>query len=270
MKRLVYFLATIIVLTACSPSTVIPTATVEVPPSAIPPTPEMKPSPTPSKVEINGGTYTQKAGRDFEAFDSSGKLAYVRAATIKGVPGEWIKFSHEVAFPTADWTGLPTNLGADYSLNQDKTGIVGVDGLTINNKGEATVSVDGVTKETFSINDIHTVTKDINGQPIKGILLVSGYAWNPETKSWDVYNPGFPMDVPKDELGWFNSADIANGNWLRWYQRATAKVDWKALFAKALHPDSWKFVESNMKDGTNTYHLDWLTWVNNDLVTAEK
>lgn len=45
------------------------------------------------------------------------------------------------------------------------------------------------------------------------------------------------MESPEAQLGWFMEADIANGNWLRWHQRATQNTE--DLFAKAVRPDKW-------------------------------
>jgi len=267
MKHLIYFLAIITFLTACQPAatTPIPTPTTTVEVQAIS-TSTIVPTPTPTTVEINGNSYTQKIGYDYEAFDTTGKLAYV-----KDIQGNWIKASYEKPMMMDSSTALTGRLGSDFILNNESNGITGVDGLKIDiTKGRATFNFDGKGEETFSTADIHVISKDINGQPMKPTLLLAGYAWNPETKKWDIYNPGFPMDVPKDELGWFNQADIANGNWLRWYQRATANVDWKALFANALHLNSWVLSESSMQDSSGTTHMDWLKWVNNELEIQRK
>jgi len=221
------------------------------------PVPTETPIPTPMAVEINGNTYTQKSGYDYEAFDTTGKLAYV-----KDTQGNWIKASYEKPMMIDSSTALTGRLGSDFALNSESNGITGVDGLKIDiTKGRATSNIDGKGEETFSTADIHVVSKDVNGQPMKPTLLLAGYAWNPETKKWDIYNPGFPMDVPKDELGWFNQADVANGNWLRWYQRATANVDWNTLFANVMTPFRWEV--------TNQPGLIWPNWIN-DAYEANK
>ena len=65
------------------------------------------------------------------------------------------------------------------------------------------------------------------------------------------------MDSPKDELAWFNQANIANGNWLRWHQRVIeglakqnnedAATYLKNLFADAVPPDAWGILKDQKK-----------------------
>ena len=238
------------------------------------PSPSAAPSVAPAKpafttVEVPGDTneYKVATGHDYEARYGSGVLAYV-----KDIYGNWIKASYEAPSPSD--SGLLDRLGSNYVFNSDNTGIMGVDGLQLDiNKNTATLNVDGQGEETFSTADIHVITKDINGNSINPTLVAMGYAYNSETKTWEVYNPGFPMDSPKDELAWFNQADISNGNWLRWHQRVIeglAKQNnedvatyLKNLFADAVPPDAW--VIANIKPPVSKYNpniiddneLDW-------------
>jgi len=214
------------------------------------PAPTETPIPTPMAVEINGNSYLQKIGYDYEAFDTTGNLQYVQDTNTN-----WIKASYERSPMLDTSTALIGRLGSDFALNSESNGITGVDGLKIDiGKGLATFNFDGKGEETFSTADIHVITQDVNGNPINPVLTMGGYSWNPEAKKWDIYNPGFPMDVPKDELGWFSQADVANGNWLRWYLRATIGVDWNTIFANVMTPFRWE-----VKNQTG---LTWLNWIN--------
>ncbi len=195
-------------------------------PTAIPPAP----------VEVAPGEFipaSQIVG--YEARDTSGKLIYVQ-----DTKGDWIKATHEVAAPVADWAGVNERLGTEFTINPDGT-IAGVEGLNINMaNGEATFNFDGKGTEVYHIGNIKV-------QEIDGVkrLLVAGYSWNAETTSWEVFNPGFPMESPEAQLGWFMEADVANGNWLRWHQRALVDLATQGGFVK---PDGTADVESYMKD----------------------
>ena len=274
MKRIAFLLfSCVLLLTACSPASSsvptplppIPSATASNTPTSLP-SPTAMPSATPASIEtnINGEDYTVTG---YEARYGSGVLAYV-----KDIYGNWIKTSYEAPSPSD--SGLLDRLGSNYVFNSDNTGITGIDGLKLDiNKNTATLNIDGRGEETFSTADIHVITKDINGNSINPTLVAMGYAYNPETKTWEVYNPGFPMDSPKDELAWFTQADIANGNWLRWHQRVIkslakqnnedAATYLKNLFADAVPPDAW--VIANIKPPVSKYNpniiddneLDW-------------
>ena len=79
------------------------------------------------------------------------------------------------------------------------------------------------------------------------------------------------MDSPKDELAWFNQANISNGNWLRWHQRVIeglAKQNnedvatyLKNLFADAVTPSYWatsKREKNFNKEGvSDEIYLGW-------------
>ena len=214
-----------------------------------PPTEAPTAIPTPMPVEVAPGEFiptSQIVG--YEARDVNGKLIYVQ--DTKGV---WIKAAYEVTVAPAtqeDWTNVNARLGTDFVINTDGT-ITGVEGLNINmTNGEATFNFDGKGTEVYHIGNIKV-------QEIDGVktLLVAGYSWNPESKSWEVFNPGFPMESPEAQLGWFMEADVANGNWLRWHQRATEDIDMKALFAKAVRPNNW-IIMNRLSDKKMDYTLD--------------
>ena len=286
MKKIFYTLFIILLastvlsasLTGCAPTPESPTPTTSQATetsTSIPPPPSIAPSkPAFTTVEIPGDTniYTVAAGHAYEVRYGSGILAYV-----KDIYGNYIKVAREVQNPSD--TGLLNRLGSNYVFNSDNTGITGVDRLRLDiNKNTATLNIDGQGEESFSTGDIHVISKDINGQPIKPTLLVAGYSWNGETKTWEVYNPGFPMDSPKDELAWFNQADIANGNWLRWHQRVIeglakqnnedAATYMKNLFAGVIIPDNWVTPRYTDKDfgGQKGAISDFVTldWMLND------
>jgi len=241
-------------------------------------------TPTPVTTEIEGKPYIVTG---VYARDASGTLQYTQ-----DTEGNWIKTPPEVK--VAIDTGLGSRLGADFALSADGTSINGVSGLKIDKeKGTTTFNFDGKGEETFNTGDIHVVSIDINGQPMKPTLLLAGYAWNPEVNKWEIYNPGFPTsESPKDQLGWFNKEDVANGNWLRWHQRAkmdlaiqggfikadgTADVDAfeKDLFKNAYQyaPTEWgtKIVEQNnftFGDVTDHVKFDQLWWTNDSALPS--
>ena len=170
-------------------------------------------TPTPVLIEVAPGvTLPEDRINGYVAKDTNGKILYV-----KDIFGKWIPAMRDVVVVPVtpeDWTNVNTRLGSDFAINIDGA-IPGVKDLAINKEnGEVTINVDGNGQETFHISNIKT-------QEIDGVkrLLVAGYAWNGETKLWEVFNPEFPMNSPKDELPWFNRGDIVNGNWLRWHQR---------------------------------------------------
>ena len=270
MKKFAFLLlACAFLLAACKPASTsapaplspVPSDTATKTPTS---TPTAMPSATPASIEtnINGEDYTVTG---YEARYGSGVLAYV-----KDIYGNWIKTSYEAPSPSD--SGLLDRLGSNYVFNSDNTGITGIDGLQLDiNKNTATLNIDGRGEETFSTADIHVITKDINGNSINPTLVAMGYAYNPETKTWEVYNPGFPMDSPKDELAWFNQADISNGNWLRWHQRVIeglakqnnedAATYLKNLFADAVTPSYWatdKRAKNFNKEGAvDEIYLGW-------------
>jgi hypothetical protein len=174
----------------------------------------------------------------YEAFGPKGELL-----ATQDIYGNWIKVDREVAIPMAtaeDWTNVNARLGTDFVINADGV-IPGVDGVTVNKEnGEITFSFNGKGPERYSI--VNVKVQEING--VKR-LLVAGYAWNGETKSWEVFNPGFPEESPEAQVGWFNEADVPNGNWLRWDQRAKQDLAIKAGFVK---PDGTADVKAFMAD----------------------
>lgn len=278
MKKIFYILFIILFFTGCAPAKTVPTSEPPTSTAFLPTETPIPPTPTLALVEINGGSYSQRTGYDYDAYDSSGNLAYV-----KDVHGNWIKASYEVPLPSDN--SLLDRLGSNFVFNSDNTGITGIDGLKIDSsKSLATFNFDGKGEESFSTGDIHVVSKDINGQLIKPTLLVAGYSWNGETKTWEVYNPGFPMDSPKDELAWFTQADIANGNWLRWHQRVIeglakqnnedAETYMKNLFAGAIVPDRWGMQRYSTKNvaGQQGTLEDYgaLMWILNDQNETDK
>lgn len=243
MKHVITILFVAIFITACSSIAPAPTAT------AVPATPTETPIPTPTPIEVAPGEFlppSQIVG--YEARDTSGKLLY-----IQDIQGNWIKATHEVVVPPAteaDWTNINERLGADFAINDDGT-IAGVDGVIVDKEnGKITFDFDGKGIENYSIGNMKT--QEIDGEKR---LLVAGYSWNAETKAWEVFNPGFPMEDPR-LLGWFNEADVANGNWLRFHQRALEvlakqngfeNVDayMEYVFESALRPTQWKKLERN-------------------------
>ncbi len=284
-------LACVLLLTACSsvtrtpaPLSPVPSApATNTPTEPSPPTPTEAPTaiPTPAPIEVAPGEFipaSQIVG--YEARDTSGKLIYV-----EDVHGNWIKATHEVVVPTAtaeDWTNVNARLGTDFVINTDGT-IAGVEGLNINKEnGEVTFNFDGKGPETYHIGNIKT--QEING--VKR-LLVAGYSWNTETKSWEVFNPGFQIEGPS-LAGWFIEADSANGNLLRFHQRALEvlakqngfeNVDtyMKHLFEGTLKPDKWTFKEvfSNVADvdgdgKKDIYHADGLSLKSAEFTEALK
>lgn len=238
--------------------------------------------PTPTPIEVAPGEYlpsSQLVG--YEARDNSGKLIYV-----KDINGKWIKASYEVTVAPAtqeDWTNVNTRLGTDFAINTDGT-ITGIEGLNINMaNGEATFNFDGMGTEVYHIGNIKV-------QEIGGVkrLLVAGYAWNGETKSWEIFNPGFPMESPEAQVGWFFQADVPNGNWLRWDQRykqdqaikagfvksdGTADVEkyMEHIFSGALTPDVFELREFNIQKDFNSdfridiAHLNALWWKSGEI-----
>ena len=210
------------------------------------------PIPTPTPIEVAPGEFipaSQIVG--YEARDNSGKLIYVQ-----DINGKWIKASYEVAVPTAtaeDWANVNARLGTDFVINTDGT-ISGVEGLNINmTNGEATFNFDGKGVEAYHIGNIKV--QEINGVKT---LLVAGYAWNPESKSWEVFNPGFPMESPEAQLGWFIQADVAIANWLRFHQRA---LEVRAISEGFVNANGSADMEKYMKyifEGTlPTYGYTW-------------
>jgi len=285
MKKSFYILFIILFFSSCAPAKTISTREPQTP-TVFVPTEAPTAIPTPAPVEVAPGEFlsaSQVVG--YEARDTSGKLIYT-----KDIRGSWIKVGNEVSAPPADWAGLTTRLGSDFALSADKTTITGVEGLNINSAGEAIINVDGQGTEKYHLDNIKV--QNING---KQTLLVAGYAWNGETKAWEVFNPGFAMEDPKTELGWFNQSDIADGNWLRWHQRALEVMATKtgfinpdgpanvenymqSLFGDALVPTKWKFIEikSDPKlkidyngDGRpDNLHYGSLWWENQQLTDA--
>jgi hypothetical protein len=195
-----------------------------------------------------GGTNPEEAPtavavKSYETRDTSGKLV-----STEDIYGNVIPATHEGAAPVADWAGVNERLGTEFTINPDGT-ITGIEGLNINmTNGEATFNFDGKGTEIYHIANIKV--QEING--VKR-LLVAGYAWNADTKSWEVFNPGFPMESPEAQTGWFIEADTANGNWLRFHQRAlevlakqkgfeTVAAYMDELFKGAIKPDMWGLV----------------------------
>lgn len=182
--------------------------------------------------------------KSYETRDASGKLI-----STEDIYGNVIPAAYEIAAPVADWAGVNERLGTEFAINPDGT-IAGIEGLNINmTNGEAIFNFDGKGTEVYHIGNIKV-------QEIDGVkrLLVAGYAWNGETKSWEVFNPGFPMESPEAQLGWFTQADVPNGNWLRWHQRARSN-DINALFAKAVRPDGWIII-NQLSDKQMDYTSD--------------
>jgi hypothetical protein len=210
----------------------------------------------------NPGTNPEEAPaavtvKSYETRDASGKLI-----STEDIYGNVIPAAYEVAAPVADWPGVNERLGTEFTINPDGT-IAGIEGLSINmTNGEAIFNFDGKGTEVYHIGNIKV-------QEIGGVkrLLVAGYAWNGETKSWEVFNPGFPMESPEAQLGWFTQADVPNGNWLRWHQRATQNLDMNVVFANAVRPATWKTIEYtadntdfNMDGTKDTIHFGALWW----------
>lgn len=172
--------------------------------------------------------------KSYETRDASGKLI-----STEDIYGNVIPVTHEVAAPGADWAGVNERLGTEFTINPDGT-IAGIEGLSINmTNGEAIFNFDGKGTEVYHIGNIKV--QEINGEKR---LLVAGYMWNAETTSWEIFNPGFPMESPEAQTGWFIQADVPNGNWLRWDQRANQDSAIKAGFVK---PDGTPDVEAYMK-----------------------
>ena len=210
MKRLLFLCA--FLFAACSAPTTVTNATL--PPTTTPTiAPTAISTPTPAPVEVAPGEFipaSQIVG--YEAHDANGKLIYTQDTN-----GAWIKVTHEVAVPAADWIGINERLGTDFAINANGT-ITGVEGLNINMaNGEATFYFDSKETERYHIANIKV--QEINGVKT---LLVAGYAWNTESKSWEVFNPGFQIEDPS-QAGWFTEADTSNGNWLRFRQRDIEK-----------------------------------------------
>lgn len=229
-------------LAACAsvpPPATVPHETLDTATATPPPTEAPTAIPTPTPIEVAPGEFipaSQITG--YEARDTNGKLIY-----IQDTHGKWIKADHEVGTPKAtaeDWTNVNARLGTDFVINTEGK-IVGVDGVTVDkDSGKVAFSFNGEGVENYSIFNMKT-------QEIDGVkrLLVAGYAWNGETKSWEVFNPGFPMESPEAQVGWFNEADVPNGNWLRWDQRAKQDLAIKAGFVK---PDGTADVQAFMAD----------------------
>lgn len=220
-----------------SPSEIFPTDIV----NTQTPSPTESPTaqPTPVPIEVAPGEFIPTSQIEgYIARDTNGKLIYV-----EDINGKWIKAGHEVVVTPAtaeDWASVSERLGTEFTINPDGT-IAGIEGLNINmTNGEAIFNFDGKGTEVYHIGNIKV-------QEIDGVktLLVAGYSWNPESKSWEVFNPGFPMESPEEQLGWFMEADVANGNWLRWDQRAKQDLAIKAGFVK---PDGTADIQAFMAD----------------------
>lgn len=190
--------------------------------------------------------------KSYETRDASGKLV-----STEDIYGNVINASYEIVVPPAtaeDWSNVNARLGAEFAVNPDGT-ITGVEGLNIDMaNGKAVFNFDGKGIENYHIQNIKV--QEINGEKR---LLVAGYMWNGETASWEVFNPGFPMESPEAQLGWFTQADVPNGNWLRWHQRAledlakqngfkNAEEYLKELFKNAMVPDGWYAQETLIDD----------------------
>jgi len=275
MKRQFSFLLFAIVLGACgapAPATNTPvplTATATIVPTATA-------TPTPAPVEVASGEFipaSQITG--FEARDTNGKLIYV-----EDIYGKWIKSFYEIVVPPAtaeDWANVNSRLGAEFAIDPDGT-ITGIEGLNIDMaNGKAVFNFDGKGIENYHIQNIKI--QEVDGEKR---LLVAGYMWNGETKSWEVFNPGFPMESPEAQLGWFMQADVANGNWVRWHLRALENLArqngfentdgyLKKLFKNAMVPDNWYAQEALINkqdlngDGTtDILHIRKLTWTSGE------
>ena len=221
-----------------SPSEILPTDIVstQTPKSTESPTAQPTPALDPIKIGTESIQPTTIVG--YEAFGPKGELL-----ATQDIYGNWIKVDREVAIPMAtaeDWINVNARLGTDFIINADGV-IPGVDGVTVNKEnGEITFSFNGKGPERYSI--VNVKVQEING--VKR-LLVAGYAWNGETKSWEVFNPGFPEESPEAQVGWFSEADVPNGNWLRWDQRAKQDLAINAGFVK---PDGTADVQAFMAD----------------------
>ena len=236
-------------LTACAPAQ--PTPTPETP------TPTASNS-TGSAAAVSTPTEPPKPAKKYETRDASGKLLYV-----EDIYSHQIKSSYEITVPPAtdsDWQDLNTRLGSGFSIAWDGTNtngtIAGVEGLNINKNGEVIFNFNGKGPERYSI--VNVKVQEING--VKR-LLVAGYAWNGETKSWEVFNPGFPMESPEAQVGWFNEADVPNGNWLRWDQRAKQDLAINAGFVK---PDGTADFQAFMADIFKNAYVptEWIVLTN--------
>ena len=195
MRRIFYVLLALTLLTACAPqpqqATVAPQVTAAAT-SATTPKPTETATPIPLVEILPGLKIPVNQIEGCYAKNADGRLL-----ATQDIYGTWIKAPTETKVPDAtasEWQNFKDRMGADFSVNKDGT-ITGVEGVIVKENGEVIFTFDGKNEEIYHIG---------NMKAQDGNLMVAGYAWNIETKSWDVFNPGFPMgkDDPQ-KLGWF-------------------------------------------------------------------
>jgi hypothetical protein len=247
MRRIFYVLLVLTLLTACVPQqvTVAPQATAAAT-STTTPKPTETATPIPLVEILPGLKIPENQIEGYYAKNADGKLL-----ATQDIYGTWIKATAETKVPDATANELQQfkdRMGAGFSVNKDGT-ITGVDGVIVKENGEVIFTFDGKNEEIYHIG---------NMKAQDGKLMVAGYVWNAETKAWEAFNPGFPMEKEDPQkLGWFIPEDAGNGNLLRFYQRALetlAKekgfdsiIKYKQnLFKDTLPFESWNVDDSHL------------------------